>query len=298
MRKEQKLLLILGFNVFLMCVEVAGGIISGSLALLSDAGHMFADSVALMLSYVAVIMAKRPSTSRKTFGWHRTEIIVALVNGIALLLIAGYIFYEAVMRFFHPQEIKTGVLLVVAVIGLLGNVLGMLLLRSESHSNLNIRSAFFHIMGDAMSSVGVVIGGVIIAYTGWNIVDSVIGVLIGGIVLRGAFNLIVESGNILLEAAPEGIDINDIKSEVERIPGVKEFHGIHVWAITSGSNALSAHAVTGNITTRESQQLLCRIREVLDAKFNIRHATIETECDACQNASCEFSNTNGDEHGV
>jgi cobalt-zinc-cadmium efflux system protein len=162
MEREKKLLLILAFNLTLMVLEIAGGIISNSLALLSDAGHMLTDSLAIFLSYLAIHWSRRPADHRKTYGYHRAEILVALANGVALLLIAGYIFYEAVLRFFQPQEIKTGILLAIATIGLAGNLFGLFILKGESHENLNIRSAFFHILADTLSSVGVIVGGVII----------------------------------------------------------------------------------------------------------------------------------------
>lgn len=194
MEREKKLLLILAFTATLMVLEAAGGIVSGSLALLSDAGHMLTDSLAVFLSYLAIRWSRRPPNHRKTFGYHRAEILVALANGVSLAAISGYIFYEAVLRFFYPQEIKTGILLAVAAIGLAGNLFGLFILKGESHENLNVRSAFFHILADALSSVGVIAGGVVIWFTGWYLVDSLIGVLIGGIVLRGAVALVLESG--------------------------------------------------------------------------------------------------------
>ena len=211
MEREKKLLLILAFNVTLMVLEIVGGIVSKSLALLSDAGHMLTDSLAVFLSYLAIHWSRRPADHRKTFGYHRAEILVALANGVALAAIAGYIFYEAVLRFFNPQEIKTGILLAIAAIGLAGNLFGLFILKGESHENLNVRSAFFHILADTLSSVGVILGGVIIWYTGWYLVDSLIGVLIGGIVLRGAVDLVMESGEILLEATPRDIDIAHLR---------------------------------------------------------------------------------------
>jgi len=293
MEREKKLLLIFVFNVTLTVLEVVGGIISNSLALLSDAGHMLTDSLAVFLSYLAIHWGRRPADHRKTFGYHRAEILVALANGVALVAIAGYIFYEAILRFFHPQEIKTGILLVIATIGLAGNLFGLFILKGESHENLNIRSAFFHILADTLSSVGVIAGGVIIWLTGWYLVDSLIGVLIGGIVLRGAVDLVVESGEILLESAPRDIDIARLREDVRKIPGVEDLHDIHIWTIGSGMRALSAHVLTDNISTRESQEIACRIRAVLGEKFNIAHTTLEMECEKCGYA-CQFILTERD----
>lgn len=292
--RENKLLLILLFTVIILALEVAGGLISRSLALLSDAGHMLTDALAVFLSYLAVHWSRKPATEKRSFGYHRTEVLVALANGITLLLVSVYIFYEAFHRFFNPVEIKTGVLLTVATVGLFGNLGGMLLLREDSHANLNIRGTFLHLMGDALSSLGVIIGGIIISVTHWNAIDSLISVIIGGIVLRGAVDLIIESSEVLLESTPRDIDLAALKEDVEKVPGVKGFHEVHIWTITSGRRALSAHIVTGNISTRESHAVICAARQVLLDKYNITHATIEAECDVCTGNVCEF--TNGEHH--
>ncbi len=293
MEREKKLLLILAFTATLTLLEIVGGFISNSLALLSDAGHMLTDSLAVFLSYLAIHWSRRPANHRKTFGYHRAEILVALANGVALVAIAGYIFYEAALRFFHPQEIKTGILLAIAAIGLAGNLFGLFILKGESHENLNVRSAFFHILADTLSSVGVIVGGVIIWFTGWYLVDSLIGVLIGGIVLRGAIDLVMESGEILLEATPRDVDLAQLRQEVQKISGVEDLHDIHIWTIGSGMRALSAHVLTDNISTRESQEIACRIRAVLGDQFNITHTTLEMECETCGDV-CQFILTEKD----
>ena len=282
-----------------MLAEIAGGILSNSLALLSDASHMFTDSLAILLSYLAIQWSKKPATAQKTFGYHRTEVLVALVNGITLFIIAGYIFYEAIHRLFYPLEIKTGIMLAVAAAGLAGNIVGMLLLRAEGPDNLNIRSAFFHLVGDSLSSIGVIAGGIIISFTGWSIVDSLIGILIGGIVLRGAIDLVFESGEVLLESTPRDIDLEKLRDEVAKIPGIKDFHEIHVWTITSGRRALSGHILIDNISARESQKIIGAARELLSGKFNITHTTLEVECDSCLDNSCIFGNhDNGKAKGL
>jgi cobalt-zinc-cadmium efflux system protein len=288
MEREKKLLLILVFNGTLMVLELAGGVVSRSLALLSDAGHMLTDSLAVFLSWLAIRWARLPATHRRTFGYHRAEILVALANGAALLAIAGYIFYEAVLRFFNPQEIRTGILMAVAAVGFAGNLFGLIILRGESHDNLNVRSAFFHILADTLSSVGVIAGGIVIWMTDWYWVDSLIGVLIGGIVLRGAVDLILEAGEILLEAVPRDIDMAALRVEIERVAGVKGVHDIHIWTIASGRRALSAHVMTDDITTRQGQEIACRVRAVLAETFSITHTTLEMECDSCLSPSCEY----------
>jgi len=288
MKRDQKLLLIFVLTLTLMVVEFAGGLVSRSLALISDAGHMLTDSLAILLCYLALRWSRKPPSERRTFGYHRLEIIIALVNGLFLLAISGYIFFEAVHRFFHPQEIRTGILLAVAVIGFTGNLFGLLVLRSETHENLNIRGAFLHILADTLSSVGVVIGGVIIALTGWNIVDSLIGIMIGGIVLRGAVDLIMESGEVLMEATPRDVDMVQLRGDVVEIPGVRDFHDIHVWTIGSGRRALSGHLLTDNISTQESQRIICAAREIVAKSYGITHTTLEVECESCLDTVCEY----------
>ncbi len=288
MKRDQKLLLIFVFTLTLMAVEFAGGLVSRSLALISDAGHMLTDSLAILLCYLALRWSRKPPSERRTFGYHRLEIIIALVNGLFLLAVSGYIFFEAVHRFFHPQEIRTGILLAVAVIGFTGNLFGLLILRSETHDNLNIRGAFLHILADTLSSVGVVIGGVIIALTGWNIVDSLIGIMIGGIVLRGAVDLIMESGDVLMEATPRDVDMVQLRGDVVEIPGVRDFHDIHVWTIGSGRRALSGHLLTDNISTQDSQKIVCAAREILAERYGITHTTLEVECESCLDTVCEY----------
>lgn len=288
MKRDRKLLLILSFNIGLMLLELAGGLVSRSLALISDAGHMLTDSLAVFLSYLALHWSRRPATEQKTFGYHRVEILVALLNGLALFVISGYIFYQAFNRFVHPEEIRTGLLLTIGVIGLAGNLVGLAILRSESHDNLNIRSAFFHLLADTLSSVGVILGGITIALTGWNVVDSLIGLLIGGIILRGAVDLIVESSEVLLEATPRDIDLALVRQEIANIPDVKEFHDIHIWTIGSDMRALSGHILTDNITTEESQKILCQVKQILNDRFSISHTTLEVECESCMDNHCGF----------
>jgi len=286
--REKKLLIILLFNAALMVIEAAGGIFSHSLALLSDAGHMLTDSLALLLSYLALQWSRKPATIRKTFGYHRFEILAALVNGMVLLGVAGYIVYEAIVRFFHPVPVNIGVLLAIGSLGLAGNLFGVIILRRESHDNLNVRSAFLHLVGDTLSSVGVIAGGIVMLITGWSGIDSLIGILIAGIILRSAASLVQESSEVLLEATPRDIDLAALRESVEKIEGIKEFHEIHAWTITSGRRALSGHILTENISTRESQAIICRVRELLREQFSITHTTLEVECERCEENSCEF----------
>jgi cobalt-zinc-cadmium efflux system protein len=264
-----------------MVAEVIGGILSNSVALLSDAGHMLTDALALGLSLFALTIARRPATPTKTYGYHRAEIMAALANGIILVLISFYIFYEAYQRFLEPPIVRTPIMLLVAGIGLVANILGILLLKRDSHGNLNIKSAYWHIMGDTISSVGVIIGGVIILVTGWYIVDPIIAVIIGGIILWGAVRIVKEAADILLESAPKHIDINEVISTVKNIPGVIDMHEVHAWTITSGIYAISAHLRIEDQTVSMASEIVEAVNQYLAKKFDITHTTLQLECDTC-----------------
>ncbi|MFC1873531.1 cation diffusion facilitator family transporter [Chloroflexota bacterium] len=214
--------------IVVMVAEVIGGIFSNSLALLGDAGHMFVDALALGLSLFAIHIARRPVTPAKTYGYLRVEILAALTNGIILLLISIYIFYEAYQRFIEPPVVKTPLMLLVAVIGLTANLIGMLLLRKASHGSLNVKAAFWHVLSDTISSVGVIVGGVIMLVTDWYVIDPIIGIIIGCIILWGAFRILKESANILLESVPGHIQIDEVIDTVKSISGVQGIHDIHI----------------------------------------------------------------------
>ena len=222
----------LAIVLVIMAAEVIGGILINSLALISDAGHMLVDALALGLALFAVIIARRPATPSKTYGYHRVEIMAALANGTTLVLVSAYIFYEAYQRFLSPQEVETPIMLLVAAIGFLANLVGILLLRRYSHTSLNIKAAFWHVVGDTISSVGVIVGGVIIYFTGWYVADPIIAVVIGCIILWGAVRLVRESVDILLEGTPKHIRVDDVIEIMKNVAGVEDVHDIHIWTIT------------------------------------------------------------------
>jgi cobalt-zinc-cadmium efflux system protein len=275
------LLIALGITLFMMIAEIIGGIISNSLALLSDAGHMFTDTMALALSFFAMKFAGMPATEKKTFGFYRLEILAALLNGVILVLISLYIIYEAYHRIQNPPPVQGMLMLVVAIIGLIVNIIGALSLVKHHESSLNIRSAFLHIIGDAVSSVGVIIGGVVIYYTGWYLIDPVLSILIALGIIVGAYGLVTESVNILLESAPSHINITAVTEEINRVKGVQEAYHIHVWTITSGVYALSAHVIINDMPVSGSRALLDDIRHRLEDRFKILHSTIQFECERC-----------------
>jgi len=265
-----------------MVAEVIGGIISGSLALLGDAGHMLVDALALGLSLFALTIARRPATPTRTYGYHRVEIMAALANGTILILVSIYIFYEAYQRALEPPPVQAPLMLLVATVGLIANLAGILLLRKSSRRNLNLRAAFWHIVGDTISSVGVIVGGIIIAITGWYIVDPIIAVFIGGIILWGAARLVSESVDILLEAVPRHIDVEKVIATIKSISGVDEVHDIHVWTITSGMHALSAHLLITDQMVSKSAEIVETVNQDLARNFNITHTTLQLECEKCE----------------
>ena len=279
---QRNLLIALFITGIILVAELIGGLLSNSLALLSDAGHMFMDVLALLLSFFALRFATRPATEKKTFGFYRLEILAALINGTVLLALSLFIFYEAYQRLIEPQEVKGLLMLSIAAIGLGANIVSALVLRGGSRESLNVKGAFLHVIGDLLSSIGVILGGAIILFTGWKRVDSIISFVIGGIILIGAYRLVMESVNILLESTPKDVGLNEVIDGVKAIEGVRDLHHVHIWTITSGIYALSAHVLIEDQMTSRSSQILEDINRFLKDRFNIDHTTIQFECEACQ----------------
>jgi cobalt-zinc-cadmium efflux system protein len=275
--------------LIVMVAEVLGGIFSGSLALLSDAGHMLVDALALGLSLFAITAAQRPATATKTFGYHRVEILAALANGTVLILVSAYIFYEAYRRFLEPSAVKTPLMLTIAIIGLFANLGGVLLLNKASRRSLNIRAAFWHIMGDTISSVGVIIAGLVILFTGRYVADAIAAVVIGIIILWGAVRIVRESADVLLEAVPKDVETSQVIDFIQDIPGVNEVHDIHIWTITSNIYALSAHLIIDDQMVSKSVDIVRTVRQELAKRYNINHTTLQLECESCPTGSvCEI----------
>jgi cobalt-zinc-cadmium efflux system protein len=265
----------------IMAVEIAGGLLSHSLALLSDAGHMLTDALALLISLFAIRLARRPATATRTYGFHRAEIMAALANGSILILVSAFIFYGSYQRFHNLPQVKSPLMLAVAAIGLLANIIGLYLLRRGSKNSINVKAAFWHVMGDTMSSVGVIIAGVIIQVTGWEQADPIIAVIIGVIILWGAVRIVKESTDILLESVPEHAEMEKVTAAVKSIPGVNDIHDVHIWTITSGIYALSAHVSIDDRMVSESGEVVARIHYELADKFDITHTTLQLECNSC-----------------
>jgi cobalt-zinc-cadmium efflux system protein len=275
------LLITLVLVLVIMVAEVIGGIYSNSLALISDGGHMLTDALALALSLFAINLARRPATATKTYGYHRAEIMAALANGTILILVSAYIFYEAAHRFSALPTVKSPLMLVIAVIGLVANLIGLFLLRKGSRKSINVKAAFWHVFSDTMSSVGVIVAAIIIYFTGWYIADPIIAVVIGVIILLGAVRIVRESVDILLESVPQHLEIEKVAAAVKNIPDVEDMHDIHIWTITSGIYALSAHLKIADQTVSASCDIVTRVNELLEREFNITHTTLQLECESC-----------------
>lgn len=275
---ERKLLRVVIVLTFVMMVaEIVWGILSNSLALLSDAFHMLTHFGALAVSLLSIEMAVRMNHRDKTFGYWRVEILSALFNGLTLLPIIGFIVYRAYLRLVHPETVIVSQMFVVAVIGLIVNLICALILSGVSREDFNIRSAFLHMIGDTASSVGVVLAAVIIHFTNWYFLDPLVSVLIAAVILFWSLGLIRESVNILLESVPKGIQINEVREAILGIPEIKEIHDLHIWQITSSMYALTAHVVVENIPIAETRSIMEKINRILDERFHITHANIQFE---------------------
>jgi cobalt-zinc-cadmium efflux system protein len=281
----RQLLIALLVVLVVMVAEIVGGLLSNSLALLSDAGHMLVDALALSISLTAIWVARRPANTVKTYGYHRVEIMAALTNGVILVLVAVFIFYRAYQRLLEPKEVDAALMMGIAAIGLIANLAGILLLRGSRHTSINIKAAFWHILGDTISSFGVIVGGIIIAVTDWRVVDPIIAIVIGAIILWGAIRLVRESSDILLEAVPGHIQMDEVGRVMMDVTGVRDVHDMHIWTITSGIYALSAHVLIDDQTVARSAEITRAVERELARRFNITHTTLQLECEKCEGCS-------------
>ncbi len=266
---------------FFMIVEVVGGIISGSLALLADAGHMLTDTMALALAAMAFHVSKRPPDGKLTFGYQRFQILAAFVNGLSLLAIVGWILFEAVMRFINPNEILGETMLVVAAAGLIVNLISFGVLHTGDQENLNIRGAALHVAGDLLGSVAAIVAALVIIYTGWTLIDPILSVAVAALILKSAWALVKRSAHILLEGAPEWLDVHMMQDRiVAGVPGVGEIHHVHIWGLTPQELMLTMHmSVNANV---ECQSDVVRdTKKFLRDEYGIGHSTIEVDVDGC-----------------
>lgn len=281
--KERSLRWALVLTSAFLIAEVVGGVVLNSLALLSDAAHMFTDVAALAIALAAIRIARRPADQRRTFGYHRFEILAAAFNALLLFGVAGYILFEAWQRWRQPEEVQTTGVLVVAALGLVVNLASMWMLRSGKDASLNVKGAYLEVWSDMLGSIGVIAGALVIRVTGWNWVDSVIAVAIGLWVLPRTWVLLKDTLNILLEGVPEGIDMAAVRQSLLGLPGVLGVHDLHVWAVTSGRTSLTVHLVHAPDVAAPAD-LLARAREVLAADHHITHTTVQLETQPCAQA--------------
>jgi cobalt-zinc-cadmium efflux system protein len=279
LQKKFRIFIWLSFVVLL--IEVAGGVLTNSLALISDAGHVLIDLLALLLAYFAMRLTKRGSTKTFTFGYYRAEILAAVTNGVILILLTIYIFYQSYLRFLSPQTISGPEMFLIAIFGLLANLYVVIKMRSDEKDNLNVRGAYLHVLSDTVSSIGVVIAGGLIIITGNYIFDPLVSALIGVFILISCLRLIRESTHILMEAVPEHIDIQKVSEDIQKIPCVKEVHNLHIWSISSDVYALNAHILIDVKDTNSLNQIIAQINEMLKSKYQITHSVIQSECERC-----------------
>jgi cobalt-zinc-cadmium efflux system protein len=279
-KHEKYLWMALSITISFVIVEMAGSIISGSLALLSDAAHLFTDAAALIISIVAIRLSKKLADKKRTFGYYRFEILAAVVNAVLLFFVSFFIFYQAYLRFFTPTHIQSLSMLLVAIIGLIANLCCMWLIYPGSLESLNVRSAYLDARADMLSSLGVIFTAIAIYYTEWQHLDSIVAIGISLWILPRAWTLLKECINILLEGVPEGIELGEIHDALLTLNGVFDVHDVHVWALTSGKISLTAHLVIDQ-SVENLQSLLKSASKILEEKFNITHTTIQIETDKC-----------------
>jgi len=281
-KSQKPMLITLLIALFILSFEFFGGLFSNSLALLSDAGHMLTDVMSLALALFSFWAARNIArNSKKTYGYFRLEILSALINGVVLALISVAIFWGAITRIYSPAQIDVEIMLPVAIVGLIANLISIFILSPHSHGNLNVKGAFWHVVSDTLSSVAVVAGGLIIWLTGFRMIDPILSILIGCLILRGAWGILSEAVSILLEAVPQDLVLSDVIKSIKEIEGIKELHHVHIWTITSGFRAFSAHVEIDDTMVSACSGLLDKINMMLHDKYNIEHATLQLECEAC-----------------
>lgn len=284
---KRGLIIALLITAGIMFLEFFGGLITNSLALLSDSGHMLSDTSSLALSLVAMWFATRPASPNKTYGFYRFEILAALFNGLTLFLIAGFIVYEAIERFAEPPTVASGSMMLIASIGLLANLLSAfsLLKNGDVKDNVNLRSAYLHVLGDALGSVGAIVAGLLMYLFNWYIADPIISVLVALLILRSAWGVIKLSIHILMEGTPLAIDQDGVKETLEGIEGVQNVHDLHIWTITSGLDSLSCHLLIDD--KKDCQMILQEAINLIESRYKILHTTIQVEKSHIQHPETE-----------
>ena len=274
-KNKKSLAIVFGLTAFYLIVEVIGGLWTGSLALLADAGHMLTDVAGVGLALLAIWFAEKPASPERTYGYYRVEILAALTNAVVLIGISLYILYEAYERFKNPPEVQSAAMLGVAAIGLIVNIVGMYILRAGSEESLNMKGAYFEVLSDMLTSIGVIIAGIIMLTTGWYYADPIISAGIGLFILPRTWALLKDAVGVLIEGTPADVDLPKLRESLEKLEGVAGIHDLHVWSLTSGVNAMSVHAVLAE--GAEHDDVLARVHEHCAEEFKISHVTVQTE---------------------
>ena len=279
--KSKRFVISLALTGLIFFAEFFGGLWTGSLALLSDSAHVFMDAFALGLSYLALRAAALPANEKHTYGYHRMQVLAALFNGATLFLIAFEILREAWDRFKNPEPVLAKPMLVIAVIGLIVNLIVAFVLREHDHEDLNTRSAFLHVIGDALASVGVIVVGIVLLFVNWTWLDPLVSVLIGLLILVSSGRVLKESVHILAEGMPKGIALDEVVAAIRAVKGVENVHDLHIWTVAPGYVALSAHVQVENQKVSQTEKIINILKEVLHDKFEIHHTTLQFECENC-----------------
>jgi len=281
--KESRLIISAGLNLTTTAAQIIGGILSGSLSLISDALHNLSDTAALAISFFAVRLAKRKNTESQTFGYKRAEILAALFNACVLVVVAVFLFKEAITRFTHPHPINSSLMLTVALVGLVANIVSVFLLKTHAHEDLNIRAAYVHLFSDFLSSIAVIVGACAILLSRAYWIDPVLTILIGIYVLREGYKIIGESTHILMQHVPKGINLREIQEQIEGIDGVKDIHHAHLWAVTERDIHFEAHInVSRDMPVSETCVLVKQVEDALKKNFGITHVTVQIEFNSCK----------------
>jgi len=278
---EKNLLITMALNFLITIAEAVGGFISGSLSLLSDALHNFSDGIAIIISYIAIRLSKKPKTLKYTFGLKRAEIIAAIINSSTLIIISFFLIREAIDRLSHPSPITGGLMLVVASLGLVANIIGTLLLKKGSVGNINIRAAYVHLLSDAISSFAVIIGAVFIIFFKIYWIDPVLTIIISLYILKETYSIVKESVNVILMSSPEEIDLHELKNIVEHIPGIHNIHHVHLWKLTDNDTHFEGHIEVDDISVCKTMEIQKMIENKLHEKYEINHTTLQFECGKC-----------------
>ncbi|MEJ2507245.1 MAG: cation diffusion facilitator family transporter [Ignavibacteriaceae bacterium] len=271
-------------NILITVAEIVGGIISGSLALISDALHNFSDAISVIISYIAIKLKLKDNSYKHTFGFKRAEILAAVINSSVLVAISIYLFYEAILRFQNPEPIKGNLMIIVALIGLVANIVGTMLLKRDAATSINIKSSYLHLLTDAISSATVILGGFAILFWNFHWVDPVLTILIAVYITQESFKILSDAVHILMEGAPTDISIKEIQNVVEGLEDIEDIHHVHIWTVGENDIHLEAHINVPDMTISKSNVLGDKIEKLLKSKFDISHITLQFECNQCKDA--------------